>query len=43
VQNPGWNKALLPDPLVVARQAEVVTGKMLAAARSAAERGDRNT
>ena len=36
---PAW-EALLPDPLVVARQAEVEAGKLLAAARAAAEHGD---
>ncbi len=36
---PAW-EALLPDPLVLARQAEVEAGKLLAAARAAAEHGD---
>ena len=39
VSPPAW-EALLPDPLVVTRQAEVEAGKLLAAARAAAERGD---
>ncbi len=42
VSPPVW-EALLPDPLVVARQAEVEAGKMLAAARVAAEHGDWKT
>ncbi|MBK9677144.1 MAG: hypothetical protein IPO82_18605 [Betaproteobacteria bacterium] len=39
---PAW-EALLPDPLVLARQAEVEAGKLLAAARAAAEHGDWKT
>jgi Ca-activated chloride channel family protein len=42
VSPPAW-EALLPDPLVVARQAEVEAGKMLAAARAAADLGDWKT
>jgi len=36
---PAWD-ALLPDPLVVARQAELEAGKFLDQARAAAENGD---
>lgn len=36
---PAW-ESLLPDPLVIARQAEVEAGKLLAAARAAAEHRD---
>ena len=36
---PAW-EALLPDPLVLARQAEIEAGKLLEAARQAAVHGD---
>jgi len=39
---PAW-EALLPDPLVLARQAEIQAAIFLDQARSAAERGDWNT
>lgn len=38
--SPGAWDALLPDPIVVARQAEIEAGKLLQQAREAAERGD---
>jgi hypothetical protein len=36
-------EVLLPDPLVVARQAEIAAGKLLDVARQAAEHGDWKT